>query len=399
PAKQGIPRVWLFVFAIALHNLPEGLAVGVAQADGTADAAAVTFGIALQNMPEGLIVAVALLAIGIAPLKALGIAFLAGMIVGQSEYSSRAASEALPMRYAFAVLFFVSMGMLFDPRSVPDHLGTILGTLGIVLIGKPLIAFAVVWVLRGPVRTAVAVSAALAQIGEFSFIVATLALSLDLLPEAANQALVATAIVSVTLNPLLYRATPTVERWLAPLFRKEVATAAPERPAAGEHRAVVVGYGPVGRGVARILREHEIEPTIIERNPETVATLRAAGTRAVHGDASDLAVLREAGIEEAGTLIFTASGTPPHEVIRAATQLNPKLRVVARAAYLNEAPALLDAGADHVIASEAEVAVSLAEHLLVGLGATPDQIDRTRERMRGEFSPERALAKLQEEAT
>ncbi|MES2644807.1 MAG: cation:proton antiporter [Myxococcota bacterium] len=320
---------------------------------------------------------------------ALG-AFLAGMIVGQSEFSARAASDALPMRDAFAVLFFVAMGMLLDPMRVGEHAALIAATLAIVLIGKPLVALLAVLLLRGPLHTAVAVSVALAQIGEFSFIVAALGTDLDLLPEAATQALVATAIVSITLNPLLYRATPAMERGLARLLGRPMMApesfAAP-RPQAGAHRAIVVGYGPVGRSVTRLLREQEIEPTVIERSPAVVARLQGEGIRAVCGDAGDPDVLREAGIAEAGSLLFTFSGAPPKDVIRAAMALNPTLAVVVRSAYVSQAPPLLDAGADLVIAAEAEVAIALTEHILVRLGATRDQIDRAREAVRSELEP------------
>jgi CPA2 family monovalent cation:H+ antiporter-2 len=322
---------------------------------------------------------------------ALG-AFLAGMIVGQSEFSARAASDALPMRDAFAVLFFVAMGMLLDPMRVGEHAVLIAGTLAIVLIGKPLVALLAVLVLRGPLHTAVAVSVALAQIGEFSFIVAALGTDLDLLPEAATQALVATAIVSITLNPLLYRATPAMERVLARLLRRPMLapeSITPRRPEAGVHRAIVVGYGPVGRSVTRLLGEQQIEPTVIERSPAVVARLRGEGIRAVCGDAGDPDVLREAGIAEAGSLLFTFSGAPPKDVIRAAMALNPALAVVVRSAYVSEAPPLLDAGADLVIAAEAEVALALTEHILVRLGATRDQIDRAREAVRSELEPRR----------
>lgn len=144
---------------------------------------------------------------------ALG-AFLAGMVVGRSEFSARAASDALPMKDAFAVLFFVSVGMLFDPSQLVEAPGVILGTLAIVLIGKPLAAFVIVMLLRYPPRTALSVAIALAQIGEFSFILGSLARELGVFPEEANQGLIVAAILSITINPLLYGAIPKLERWM-----------------------------------------------------------------------------------------------------------------------------------------------------------------------------------------
>src|SRR5262249_49344051 len=144
---------------------------------------------------------------------ALG-AFLAGMVVGRSDYSFRAASEALPMRDAFAVLFFVSVGMLFDPASLIDSPGLAVGALGVVVVGKPLAAFVLVWAMKYPFRSALTVSVALAQIGEFTFILATLGRELGVLTVAATNVLVATSITSIVLNPIAYRTIRPIERWL-----------------------------------------------------------------------------------------------------------------------------------------------------------------------------------------
>jgi monovalent cation:H+ antiporter-2, CPA2 family len=311
---------------------------------------------------------------------ALG-AFLAGMVVGQSDFSARAASEALPMRDAFAVLFFVSVGMLLDPGALLENPGLVAGAIGIVLIGKSLAAFVMVRLLRYPVATALLVALALAQIGEFSFILARLGLKLEILPPAANNVLVATSVVSITLNPLLFRLLAPLTRRLAtqPSVPPE-SDASSHRPPSG--RAVVVGYGHVGQTVSKLLREHQIEPTIIELNHNTVATLRGNGVAAVYGDATQAGVLEAAGIATAGSLIFAASGTPPQEVIETARAINPELAILARSNYLSEVVSSRAAGADIVVSAEAEVAFAMAEHLLRRLGATPDQIDRARDELR-----------------
>jgi monovalent cation:H+ antiporter-2, CPA2 family len=317
---------------------------------------------------------------------ALG-AFLAGMIVGRSEFGARAASEALPMRDAFAVLFFASVGMLVDPRDLMQNAGLVLATVAVVLVGKSLTAFVVVRLLGYPQRTAVSVAVALAQIGEFSFILAALGRELGILPHAATQVLVVTAIVTITLNPLLFRLVDPTVRFLT--RRDATGTPTPQPAEVGEdasHRAIVVGYGPVGQTVVRLLSEYEVESTVIELNYDTVHALGAKGIRAIHGDAAQTTILESAGIRGVRTLIFAASGSPPEAVIRAARDLNHDLRIFARSTYVREVPASRAAGADVVVAGEAEVALAMAEHLLIDLGATPEQLDRARDRTRQELS-------------
>ncbi len=324
---------------------------------------------------------------------ALG-AFLAGTVVGRSEFSVRAASEVLPMRDAFAVLFFVSVGMLFDPGHLLEAPGLVAATLAIVLLGKTLVALALMGLLGYPLRVGLAVAVALAQIGEFSFILGLLGSQRGVLPAAAMNTLVAAAIVSITLNPLLYRLVDPVNAWLS--RRRRPRPAAGERPSTPEaatdgvprrssrHRAVVVGYGPVGRTVARLLRENDIEPTIVELNLETVRRLREAGVPAVYGDAGDGAALRSAGVAEAGSLILSASGLGGEEIVRLARELNPGIQVLARSTYVRELPALRQAGAE-AFSGEGEVALAFTVAILEGLGATPEQIDRERERAHAEL--------------
>ncbi len=327
---------------------------------------------------------------------ALG-AFLAGMVVGRSEFSLRAASDALPMRDAFAVLFFVSVGMLLDPGYLLVAPGLIAATLAVVLLGKPLIALLTVRVLGYPFRTALTIAIALGQIGEFSFILSTLGRELAILPAAATNTLVAASIVSIVLNPLLYRAIEPADRWVAarptlarllnPRIEEPGATAAPSRPAASpRHRAVVIGYGPTGRTVVRLLRDNEVTPTVVELNLDTLRELRDQDTDAVYGDATRPDTLAAAGVANAGTLILTSAGMEnSSEVIRAARELNPDLRVLARAAYLRDLDTLRQAGADSIYSGEGEVALAFTEDILESLGATAEQIDRERARVHDEL--------------
>ena len=324
---------------------------------------------------------------------ALG-AFLAGMIVGRSEFSQRAAAEALPMRDAFAVLFFVSVGMLLDPMSLLEHPALLAATLGVILIGKPLSAFLIVILLRYPLKSALAVSVALSQIGEFSFILAALAKDLKILDPAAANILVASSIVSITLNPLLFRLVKPTERWLmskAWLSRffasSEAASSTPSSSdLTPQHRAVVVGYGPVGQTVTRLLRQNGIQPFVIEMNVATVRDLRQAGIDAIYGDAAMRDILIAAKVERSDSLILSASSVQGgQEVVRLARELNPDIHVLTRSNYVREQAELRKAGADSVFSGEGEVALAMTETLLRELGATPEQIDVERERVRAEL--------------
>jgi CPA2 family monovalent cation:H+ antiporter-2 len=309
---------------------------------------------------------------------ALG-AFLAGMAVGRSEFSSRAASEALPMRDAFAVLFFVSVGMLLDPSRLLENLTLTLLTIAVVVVGKSLGAYAVVRLLRHPPMTALTIAVGLAQIGEFSFIVAALGRELGLLGDAATQALVAASIVSITINPLLFKLVEPLGRRLE---AHAVQSELPLPSSASADRAIVVGYGPVGRIVVGLLRDHHLEPLVIELNHATVMELGRQGTPAIYGDAAQPGILELAGVRQANSLIFTASGSLPDAAIAYAKETNPSLKILARAAYLQEVAPAKRSGADIVVSAEAEVALAMAEHLLVQLGATGDQVDRARDQVR-----------------
>jgi CPA2 family monovalent cation:H+ antiporter-2 len=374
--------------------------------------------VARTNSRELFTLTILVLALGIAVTSAklfgasmaIG-AFLAGMVVGRSDFSQRAASEALPMRDAFAVLFFVSVGMLFDPKQLAEAPILVAATLAVVLIGKPLAALIIVWLLRCPLRTGLAVSVALAQIGEFSFILATVARDLGLLPDPAHNALVATSILSISLNPVLYRLIDRFELklktrpglWhvlnsrangLQPTHGKPVEPSYAQKPL-----AIVVGYGPVGRTLTRLLRESDIEPVVIELNLDTFQELKAQGIQAVYGDASQQDTLSHAGVQKAASLILSTAGMPgSQEMIRLAKELNPGIRVFARSVHLREASTLRQAGADTVFSGEGEVALSMTEFMLRQVGATPEQIDRERDRIRREFFGDTKFARSSMEA-
>lgn len=362
--------------------------------------------VAVTGSRELFTLAVLVLALGVAVgsaelfgvSMALG-AFLAGMVVRQSDFSFRAASDALPMRDAFAVLFFVSVGMLFNPAHLMKEPLLILVTLLIILLGKPLSALAIVLALGYAPRVALSVAVALAQIGEFSFILATVGRDLGVLGENGANTLIAASIISISLNPVLYRMIGPLEKLAKQtrLWRKledrsklRALTAADDKTGqlpVSRDRAIVVGYGPTGRTLSRLLGENGIDPVILEMNLHTVRQLQTEGIAAVYGDATHRETLTGAGIETAVALVLTSAGMQGSEdVIRHSRDINPNLRIIARAGYLRDIPALRRAGADAVFSGEGEVALNMTEHMLRKLGATDEQIDRERERLRNELS-------------
>jgi len=321
--------------------------------------------IARTRSRELFTLAVLVLAVGIAvgSAKIFGVsmalgAFLAGLAVGRSEFATRAANDALPMRDAFAVLFFVSVGMLFDPRSliqIPLIIGLVLV---VVVVVKPLAAALTVRVLGEPLVTAIPIGAAFSQVGEFSFILGTVALSLGLINDAGWNALVAASIISIALNPYVYS-------WARRRASAANGKTAPPQPArrraVNPNRCILVGFGPVGKIVHQLLLRRGAEITVIDLNLDTVRQLRKAGHRALYGDVRQPGTLVEADIDSVGTLILSANVEDAAEIIKQALHLNPELRVLARCSHLREASALRRAGAALVAAGEAEVGVALAE--------------------------------------
>jgi CPA2 family monovalent cation:H+ antiporter-2 len=325
---------------------------------------------------------------------ALG-AFLAGMMVAQSPVSHQAAADALPLRDAFAVLFFVSVGMLFDPAFLLREPLMMLAALAVILLVKPFIAFAIVAVLGHSVRTALTVSLGLAQIGEFSFILSDLARKHGLMTEDGHNVLVGAAILSITFNPLLFRSRDRIERWLrsrprlwsllnARAERKlgrvnaEVAEQMAQLASGKRALAVVVGFGPVGQTVDRLLRNAGLTTVVIDMNMETVAELRRVGQTAIFGDASRETILESAGANRATHLVLTLpQSTNRAAIVHVARKLNPKLKIFVRAHYLSEGEELEQAGANAAIFEEAEAAVALARLVLADTGAGRDSIEHS----------------------
>jgi len=325
---------------------------------------------------------------------ALG-AFLAGMVVGQSPVSQQAAADALPLKDAFAVLFFASVGMLFDPMFVVHHPWLLLAGLSIVMIGKPLAAVVIVTVIGYPARTAIVVALGLAQIGEFSFILSELGKSHRLLDDNAHNLLVACAIASITLNPLIFRLLSPIESRLKsfPKLWKFMNRNLTDEGKANQGArdliahseksvAVVLGYGPVGRSVDLILRSRGIETIIVDLNMDSVESLTREGRAAIYGDAYNIEVLSQALAKATHLVIALPHSVNRNPVITAAKLINPTLKVFVRARYIAEGPELHQAGADQVRYEETEMAVALGKLLLSEDGADATTIRREASRLR-----------------
>ncbi len=311
-------------------------------------------------------------------------AFLSGMVVGQSKFSYRAASDAMPMRDAFAVLFFVSVGIGFSMDGIVEHWGLTLAALALVLLLRPLAAYFIIRLLGKSSRKAVLVAASLAQIGEFSFIVASLASSrYGLVPDYAANVITGVAIISITLNAACYRWVPAIARVLE---RRGIGVAGTKdsshipAPSEDVHRIIVVGHGPCGEILTKVLRENNLEVVVIEMNVETVKKLGSMGIPAIHGDARIRSILLMAGIEEARALIVSSAAAPSQEIVAMARSLNKDIRIMANTTYIRVARAMQKEGqgSDRVFAGEAEVALGMMTELLRGLGATEEQVQRER---------------------
>ncbi|MCG3168911.1 MAG: putative cation/proton antiporter YbaL [Pseudomonadales bacterium] len=305
---------------------------------------------------------------------ALG-AFFAGMVMRESEFSHRAAEESLPLRDAFSVLFFVSVGMLFDPAVLLDEPWHVLQVLAIIVVGKSIAAFLLILAFRYPLNTALTVSASLAQIGEFSFILAGLGLSLGLLePEGMNLVL-AGALLSIALNPLLFAANEPLRRWA--LRRSRLARTLDQRsdpfamlPMSTDRRylegqVVLVGYGRVGKRIADALRVRAIPFVVAERNRDLVEDLRKQGMAAVSGNAADPEVLIQAHIVEAAMLVVaTPDPLGFRQMVEIARTLNPDIEVVLRTHSEDESVLLRKEAIGTVFFGEEELAKGITRHIL-----------------------------------
>jgi CPA2 family monovalent cation:H+ antiporter-2 len=316
---------------------------------------------------------------------ALG-AFFAGMILSESPLSQRAAQESLPLRDAFAVLFFVSVGMLFDPASLLREPWLLLATLFIIIVGKSVAAFLIVLAFRHPVGTALTISASLAQIGEFSFILAELGVKLNLLPTAGRDLILAGAILSIMLNPLIFAAVDWLSRRLErPAGRDGVdvsgseaqtgQVAAPEASSAPPDttrltgHTILVGHGRVGSIVADALQKSSQPFLIIEDADNVVAKLRESNFETIVGNAARSDVLKSANLGAARYLLIAIpEAFEAGQIVQQARAANPGIQIIARAHSDAEVEHLSTLGADLIIMGEREIALGIIHHLFAWQG-------------------------------
>ncbi len=314
---------------------------------------------------------------------ALG-AFFAGMMMRESALSHRAAEESLPLRDAFSVLFFVSVGMLFDPQVLVNEPLKVVAVVGIIMIGKTVAAVALVLAFRYPLNTALTVGASLAQIGEFSFILAGLGVSLGLLPQEGQSLVLAGALISISLNPLVFAAVEPAQDWIrtrSGLARALERSDDPlsELPASVNQdlltgHVLLVGYGRVGRRIADALKARGIPYVVAEQNRELVESLREQNVPAVSGDASDPAVLIQAHVARARLLIVAipdAAGV--RKMVETARTLNPKIETLLRTHSDEEANLMKRDNLGTVFMGEHELANAITRHAMLRLGLAVDE--------------------------
>ena len=305
---------------------------------------------------------------------ALG-AFFAGMVMRESEFSHRAAEESLPLRDAFSVLFFVSVGMLFQPAILIDEPLRVLAVVAIIILGKTLAAFALVLAFRYPLNTALTVAASLAQIGEFSFILAGLGQALGLMSAEGMSLILAGALISIALNPVMFSAIEPLRRWA--LAKSTTARELEQRgdPYAElpmsterkylEQQVVLVGYGRVGQRIAEELQRRDIPFVVAEQNRELVESLRQQGIPAVSGDASEPSVLIQAHIVDAAMLVVaTPDPIDVRQMVATARTLNPDIDIVLRSHSEAESVLLRQEKLGAVFFDEDELARGMAGHVL-----------------------------------
>jgi len=332
---------------------------------------------------------------------ALG-AFFAGVVISESDLSHQAAADALPLQDAFAVLFFVSVGMLVNPAIVVQRPLALVGTLLVVILANAIPSFLASLALGAPVRTALTLAAGLAQIGEFSFILAGIGLTLGLLPVEGHTLILAAALASIVINPLLFRGVAPLELWLqrrprllTALERSPGALSIPSKAVEGSLRdhAVIVGFGRVGGTIGRAFDRAGVPFIVIEANRAWAEELRDRGTAVLFGDAARPGILEHARVDRARLLVIATPGAyRTREILRLARQLNPRIDTVVRTHSAAEQHYLESRGVGMAVMGEHELALGMARYALLDWERDSQRaelvVDAVRDSTRGEASEE-----------
>jgi len=313
---------------------------------------------------------------------ALG-AFFAGVVLAETDLSHQAAENSLPLQDAFAVLFFVSVGMLFNPAVVVEEPWALLGVMFVILVGKSLAAFAIVLAFGYTVRTALTISASLAQIGEFSFILAGLGITLQLIPAEARDLILAGALLSITLNPFAFGTIEPLSRWInarpkllkfLERSQKRIEVPADVDSAHMRDHAVIIGYGRVGSIVGHALAAQGLDFVVVEMNRRAVEQLRSQGIATVYGDATAHGVLDVARIGTAKLLVIASpDGFQARRMLELARERNPKIAVIVRTHSSSELAFLIRQGVDRAVMGELELALEMTDCALRSLGVSEER--------------------------
>jgi CPA2 family monovalent cation:H+ antiporter-2 len=350
---------WLFARIAFTESRELFILTVVVVALGTAFAAAEFFGVSL----------------------ALG-AFLAGVMVSESTTSYQVGADILPFRQVFSILFFVSVGMLVNPLYLVANAGQVLAVTGLIVFAKPLIAALIAFMLPYPARTALVVGAGLSQIGEFSFLLGSAAVGLQLLDADQYSFVLAGAVLSIVINPLMFRAIKPIEKWLKqnPALWARLDRHGPAAPPLAEHftnHVVIVGYGRVGHHVVDVLEYLKIPRLVVDAEAGRVAELDKLGVPTLFGDAANSEIMKHAGLPHARALVVTVPDEATAEVVVAtARKITPELPIIARAGTQKGVLRLSELGAQDVIHPELEGGLEIVRHTLLRLGLPPIQVQQ-----------------------
>ena len=300
-------------------------------------------------------------------------AFIAGLVISESEYSHQVLSDVLPFRETFTSLFFVSIGMLLEPAFVIEHAVAIVGIAVAVVLLKALIGAGVVRLLGYPLRIAISVGLLLSQVGEFSIVLLQAAQADALLTPDLQQMVLATILFTMVLSTFVQK----FSEWVPNNDNGTVAGPEPAVDYLSDH-TVIIGYGLNGRNVAAMLQASNLRYAVLEMNPRTVSNLRKEGVPIFYGDAVSDTVLRYVGVPDARAIVFAISDPVATRLgVAAARRLNKEAYIIARTRYEPEIEPVYQAGADTVITEEFETSLTIIRRLLSRLGIHPSRIDHT----------------------